>query len=299
MPDLTRDPGGSPPAKIRVDHPMLRADPARAAAFADLELNPVGNYREWARRWNWTLARVQRFIIALEREGLISCRRSRWGTMVTPIRRRYGADTEVDGPPDTDPERKQYGADSEPILLGSTTRLKQSLGLGGSGLDEKSPTDNYTAACIETMNEQLSRMFPGEYRPVMFNNDASGKTVDRWKAAGVELEFAIEKIREGCFKFNPSKHGGGNLPGTLAYFQKGVLEAHTTRAQLTIGPLPVVQRGGADKRRQRRIDESDKPSAAAPVSAMIEEAVPVGSGSPKFREAFHQGRQAGAGGRLR
>jgi hypothetical protein len=223
-----------------IDHPLL-SDPDRKKAFLDLVKHPVGNYRVWAARWTWKVPRVQRFLAALERAGLATIERTRWGTTVKPIQSQYAGSPDPAPAADTEPILTQYGADTEPIHLGST-RLKQSLGLG-AGLDE-SNVDNYTAACIETMNEQLSRIFGVKYRPVLYDNRRSGLACDHWKAAGVDLDFAIQEIRKACLKFHPEKHGRGKLPGTLGYFERGVLEAHATRAQMSIPLPPVVQRGG-------------------------------------------------------
>jgi HNH endonuclease len=139
----------------------------------------------------------------------------------------------------------RHTLDTQPDSLGSTAGSK-SLGLG-AGLDEKEPVDNYSAACIETMNEQLTSIFGAHYRRVKYDNKRSNLACDHWKAAGVELAFAIDEIRKACMRFHPEKHGRGRLPGTLGYFERGVLEAHATRSQTQLPLPPVVQRGGASQ----------------------------------------------------
>jgi hypothetical protein len=228
-----------------VDHPVLR-DPSRRKAFAELLAHPIASRKEWATLLGWTESRVQRFLAALEGAELVVLNKSKWGTA---IRARTVPDQKPDGSiplgnvePDPYPIQDRTETDPRPDTLGSTAGSK-SLGLG-AGLDEKEPVDNYSAACIDTMNEQLSRIFGEHYRRVLYDNKRSGLACDHWKSAGVALEFAIEEIRKACLKFNPSHHGRGRLPGTLGYFERGVLEAHATRSQIPIPLPPVVQQGG-------------------------------------------------------
>jgi hypothetical protein len=260
-------------------HPFLKK-PDRLRAYQDLRSRPRGTYREWADRWCWTLPRVFRFLASLEREGLANVRRTRFGTIVelhSADRNKTVTQPELNATPSgvTQPERDHNKTVKEPEHLGS---LGRETGLGPRP-SSSSEVDNYTAACIDTMNEQLGRLHV-EYRPVLYDNQRSGLAVDHWKAAGVELGFAIEEIRKGCVKFNPSKHGRGNFPGTLGYFERGVLNAHAARHQTRISLPPVVQRGGA-------WPESSQGRAE-------EEPVLLGTVLPAFLKAYEEGRQAGA-----
>jgi hypothetical protein len=236
-----------------IDHPVLR-DPSRRSAFAKLLAHPIASRQEWATLLGWTESRVQRFLAALERAGLVVLEKSKWGTAIrartVPERQPDGSISFGNDAPDPYPIQDRTETDPRPITLGCTA-LGKSLGLGAR-LDEKveqqeplqPEADNFTAACIDTMNEQLARIFGEHYRRVKYDNLRSGLACDRWKSAGVELEFAIEEIRKACLKFNPSHHGRGRLPGTLGYFERGVLEAHATRSQIQIPLPPVVQQGG-------------------------------------------------------
>jgi hypothetical protein len=233
------------------DHPFLRK-PDRRRAYEDLLFKPSGTYRSWAERWDWTLPRVHRFLASLEREGLANVRRTRFGTIVELLiadRNKTVTQPELASSTATvtQAERDRDATVREPEPLGSTTGSK-SLGLG-TRLDER--VDNYTAACIETMNTQLSRIFGANYRHVLYDNRRSGEASSKWQAAGVELEFAVDEIRKACLKFHPEKHGHGRLPGTLGYFERGVLDAHAARHQAGLSLPPVVQRGGAPRDAQR------------------------------------------------
>jgi hypothetical protein len=115
----------------------------------------------------------------------------------------------------------------------------------------ESAEEHYAAHCIRAINEGMLANLGPEFRPIMLDNRRSAKAAAALIAAGVELPFAIQEIRKGCLLFNPSKHGGGNPPGTLAYFEKSVLKAHSKRAQVfvpdpTVSPQerPVPARGG-------------------------------------------------------
>lgn len=268
-----------------IDHPFLRKSD-RLRAYQDLLFKPSGTYREWADRWGWTLPRVHRFLASLEREGLANVRRTRFGTTVEL--RSLDRNKTVTQPElahstgtVTQPERDRDATVREPERLGSAGR---ETGLGSRpssrSIDEQNqePADNYTVACIDTMNQQLSRLFGDEYRRVRYTSQKSNETVDRWKVAGIELEFAVEEIRKACLKFNPAKHGGGKLPGQLGYFGQGVLDAHARRNQTGLSLPPVVQRGGAP-RETRRARSQPVPLAAALPTAM---------------EAFMETKQAGA-----
>jgi hypothetical protein len=79
------------------------------------------------------------------------------------------------------------------------------------------------------MNEILGYRFGPEYRPVMHDNRRSAEAAIQFKTVGVPLAFAREELQKNCRLFNPSKHGRGNYPGTLGYFEKGIIKAFFAR----------------------------------------------------------------------
>ena len=112
------------------------------------------------------------------------------------------------------------------------------------------------------MNEQLFARFGEQFKPVRYDNRRSAAAVARLKVAGVPLEFAVEQLRRSCLLFNPSKHGRGNLPGTLGYFERGILKAFAVRGQTEI-TLLAVEPGGEELTRVVRSD-APRPNPAGP-----------------------------------
>lgn len=221
-------------------HPYLRNEDRRKA-FLDLVTCPGGTYRGWADRWNWTLARVQRFIRTLAKEKIATSVRTGWGTLVEI---RYEADTEPIQVSDTNPIRSARTTDTRPIRLGSKTGKQLNLETRTANSNTRSiECDNYTSVLIDTMNEILSHRFGAEYRPVMSDNRRSAEAVIQLRTAGVPLAFAREELQKNCRLFNPSKHGRGNLPGTLGYFEKGIIKAFFARDR---SELLVARNGPSD-----------------------------------------------------
>jgi hypothetical protein len=117
-----------------------------------------------------------------------------------------------------------HEADALAIRLGSKAGEQQNLD-PRSDEPEEVITD-YAGVLIAIMNRALRQRFGDEYKPVMYDNRRSAATVAKLKAAKVPLRFARIELEKHCRLFNPSKHGRGRLPGTLGYFEKGLLRAH-------------------------------------------------------------------------
>lgn len=216
------------------NHPLF-VDSERRKAFEDLVSRPTGNHRSWARKWSWSIGRVQRFISALERCEIADITRTRYGTT---IRFRCEADARFLRSSESRPDQSRSGADAQPMRL---EKNRSTLGLGPRKREllNESAEEHYAANCIHAINEGMLANLGPEFRPIMLDNRRSAKAAAALIAAGVELPFAIQEIRKGCLLFNPSKHGRGNPPGTLAYFEKSLLKAHSKRGQVFI-PRPTV-----------------------------------------------------------
>jgi hypothetical protein len=206
-------------------HPFL-LQPSRQKAFADLANNGTGTYRAWAKRWGWSVSRVQRFISALDRLGIAMVTRTPYGTM---IRVRITADSRIRNASASLSNRNEFDPDSETNHLGSQTRSTTILGPRGVESAEEQTVESYTVACISVINEQLKSRFGPRFSPIRFDNLGSAGAGARLHAAGVELKFAIAKLRKDCADFNPVRQGRGQLPGSLAYFEKSLLKAHANR----------------------------------------------------------------------
>lgn len=208
-----------------LDHPILR-EPERKRAYDILRGSPTGTERAWAKQIGWKRARVQRFIAALVRQRLATATRTRYGTRIEFATRSIA---------DPQPIHSQSIPDPKPIHLdtGEIARLD----LGGSG--EEGSDHGYAVQLIEVMNTELVRLLTG-FKPVRSDNRGSHDAARRIRQAGVPLYRAIEVLRDDCRRFNPSKHGRGEYPHTLAYFQKGVLDRWRAE-QTEITLLSVVR----------------------------------------------------------
>lgn len=205
-------------------HPFL-LDPDRQKAFADLANNATGTYRGWAKRWGWSVSRVQRFISALDHLGIAMVTRTPYGTMV---HFRCAADSHNRNTSTSLSNRNEFEPDSEPNHLGSETRSTTIL---EPRAPEQQIAESYTASCITVINEHLKARFGSRFSPIRMDNRGSAAAGARLLAAGVELGFAIAKIRKDCAAFNPLRHGDGKLPRSLGYFERGLLKAYSNRPQ--------------------------------------------------------------------
>lgn len=217
-------------------HPILR-DPERQRAYEVLKSMPTGTERSWAEALGWNHVRVRRFIAALERQRLVSVTRTRYGTRLD-----FGECSE---------------AEAYPLHTRSTGVAKP------KHLDmlDDDRLDPVATALIEVMNDELTRRFPEWYRPVMSDNKSSQEAGGRIRQAGVPIERAIEILRMDCRKFHPEKHGRGEPPYSLAYFEKGILQRWRAD-QLPLGLLNV-ERPAKSRDRAR----NDKP---APIAEALE-----------------------------
>jgi hypothetical protein len=212
-------------------HPYLR-NAARRTAFLDLVDFPGGTYRGWAKRWDWTVPRVQRFIATLAKQRILSSHRTAWGTLVEV---RCADDTKPIQQRDTTPIHPVHTSDSPPIPLGSKAGKQLNLETRTTNsIARPEDSDNYTTVLIDTMNAILGQHFGDEYRPVMHDNRRSAQAIIRLKTSGVPLEFARKELEKHCRLFNPWKHGRGRLPGTLGYFEKGIIKAFMAREPSTV-----------------------------------------------------------------
>jgi hypothetical protein len=111
------------------------------------------------------------------------------------------------------------------------------------------------------MNGVLADRFGQEYRPVMHDNRASVAAGERLQAAGIDVDFAIAEVRGSCWLFNPSKHGRGELPRSLAYFERGIVKGWGMRAQQQLALLSSTEGGAAAESRKPRANGVPTPIA--------------------------------------
>jgi hypothetical protein len=232
-----------------VNHPYL-VDPAHSQAFAALVANGYGTQRGWARAWGWTLPRVQRFLSALVRYQLAEIVTAPRMTIV----RILPADGQR-GRSDTnryEPIQSVVEVVVDPVVevvvdpptLGTRYLDKQPRYLeAGSG---------FTETLINCMNAVLAERFGEAYRPVMHDNRASVAAATRMQTSGIDLAFAVAELRQGCWLFNPSKHGKGELPRSLAYFERGIVKAWGMRAQQQLALLSSAKGGAAAESQKPR-----------------------------------------------
>jgi hypothetical protein len=88
------------------------------------------------------------------------------------------------------------------------------------------------------MNDALLARFKESYRRVLEDNKSSVASAGRLELAGIPVDKAEAHLLVQCRLFNPSKHGKGDLPKSLAYFERGILKAWKNEAQLAI---PLMQ----------------------------------------------------------
>ncbi len=75
---------------------------------------------------------------------------------------------------------------------------------------------------IPVINEELTRLL-GDYRQIRPDNRGSHRAGLQLEAANVDPDWCEQRLRLLCRTFNPSKHGGGQPPCTLAYFAGGLI----------------------------------------------------------------------------
>lgn len=231
----------------------LLSDPDRASAFADLAAHPNGSVRIWADRWGWSLPRVHRFLRALEKAGLAQFERSKEGTAL-----RSGDEVLPVTPTVTPPVTP---LPSRPLDLLDRSR------------EQNGVTPNYTETLIDAMNIELSRIYGSDYRKVKTDQHGSHRAGAAMQAKGIPLDFALERLLADCRTFNPSKHGKGKLPGSVAMFFRGIARAWDRRSQLELGMPPKLQISSSVQ-----IDPPAKKSDPVPLANAIGD----------FRSAYEQ-----------
>lgn len=224
-------------------HAFLQ-DPEHARAYAHLSAVPIGSVRTWAKSLGWSNGKMQRFLGAIRRYRLgdvQSCdRHSVFRPLNSPI------------------NPKGEDANSPPAKVHRFVSVRTDAHrppLGSSGLSTKQPSaagSEYSTALITAMNDALSALFKESYRPVLLDNVSSIETAQLLESAGVPVDRAEAHLLVQCRLFNPSKHGKGDLPRSLAYFKRGIMKAWKNEAQLEI-PLMQLERGDDVPRYQEYI----------------------------------------------
>lgn len=225
-------------------------DRENAHAYAHLLAEPVGTLRSWARALGWSLGRMQRFLANLSRYQLgeiQSCKQHSVFRPLNGISQGFPHPSPI-SPPPVAPTHDVYRGVSGCI----DTHRGASAALGSTGLEGKEPSakadaagSEYSRALIGAMNDALSARFKESYRPVLSDNKSSLAAARRLELAGMPADKAEAHLIVQCRLFNPSKHGKGELPKSLAYFERGTLKAWRTEAQLAI-PLMQLERSVPD-----------------------------------------------------
>jgi hypothetical protein len=227
-------------------HPFLE-DPENARAYAHLLAVPIGSLRTWAKDLNWSAGKLQRFIAALRRYRLGSVESCKHNSVFRPLNGKTPGKTHPPpkNPPPFASDHDVHRSVSDRI---DAHRCASAAPLGSSGLVGKEPSaagSEYSNTLITAMNAALSARFLDGYRPVLIDNKSSIEAAHRLEHAGVPADRAVAHLEIQCRLFNPSKHGKGELPRSLAYFERGILKAWRSEAQLEI-PLMQLERASSD-----------------------------------------------------
>lgn len=227
-------------------HPFL-ADPENARGYAHLLAVPVGTVRKWATSLGWKKGKMQRFLAGLSRYQIGELQSCKTHSVFRPLNAPIHPFTPRVNNPPVAPTHDVYR--SVPGVPG--TDRYASAALGSTGLEGKEPSatatpgSEYSTALITAMNDALSARFMESYRRVLLDNRSSIEAAGRLELAGLPADKAEAHLLTQCRLFNPSKHGKGQLPKSLAYFERGTLKAWKTEAQLTI-PLMQLERSSPD-----------------------------------------------------
>lgn len=219
-------------------HPFLE-DPENDRAFAQLLAVPTGSVRTWAKSLGWSNGKMQRFLASLARYRLGEIQSCQHHSVFRPL--NSGARIEQERERNPAPKQKPERVHRSVSVRTDAHRPP----LGSSGLRTKKPSaagTEYSTALITAMNEALAALFKESYRPVLLDNVSSIDTAQQLELAGVPVERAEAHLLVQCRLFNPSKHGKGDLPRSLAYFKRGIMKAWKNEAQLEI-PLMQLERG--------------------------------------------------------
>lgn len=88
---------------------------------------------------------------------------------------------------------------------------------------EAVPWSSIAVRMIPVMNEEFARLLGDAYREILPDNRGSHRAGHQLEAAHVDPDWCEQRLRLLCRTFNPSKHGGGQAPRTLAYFVGGLI----------------------------------------------------------------------------
>lgn len=229
-------------------------DPENARAYAHLLAVPIGSQRTWATALGWSSGKMQRFLASLSRYRLGEIQSCKHGSVFRPLKAE-------------EPQRVHRGASMRIDV--------HRPALGSTGLVAKEPSAaglKYSTALITTMNDALVARFAEGYRAVLDDNRSSIEAADRLDLAGVPVDRAEEHLLAQCRLFNPSKHGKGELPRSLAYFERGIMKAWKGEAQLKLFPKMDMQVEPAARVQEFKPDIVDRPPAGAEtIAAGVEE----------------------------
>jgi hypothetical protein len=234
-----------------VTHPLLR-DPARKKVFELLIAVPTGTEREWAEAACWSRDKMRRFLSALVQAGIISRSVTPYGSTITVLKR------DSDAAPSPHTARTQTAPQAP--HLGSGSYLV--------GKEPSATATDYSRSLITAMNDALTARFP-EYRRVKLGNKSSLDAAARLELAGVPIASATKHLEDQVRGFNPSTHGNGDLPRSLAYFERGVRKAYEGEAQLTL--LPKLEMQVVPRVPEYRAEIDDQPRAGTETIAAAAE----------------------------
>lgn len=209
-----------------MNHPFL-TDPERRRAFEHLCAVPTGSVRTWAEQLAWSRQKMERFLMSLVRYQLGEVITTPFGSTfrpsATPItafpQKVYSGILPVS---DTSRDASRF----RPGPLGSTgvksTGPSARTRKPGANSVTEVPFSFYASRLIPVMNEEFGRLL-SDYLPVRPDSRGSHKAGHELEAAKVDPDWCEQRLREMCRAFNPSKHGGGEPPRTLAYFERGLI----------------------------------------------------------------------------
>lgn len=229
-------------------HPFLE-DPENARAYAQLLAVPIGSVRTWASSLGWSTGKMQRFLASLRRYRLGEIQSCKHNTVFRPLK------------------NSPINPKGEEVYRRVPVRIDvHRPPLGSSGLRAQKPSaagSEYSTALITAMNDALSARFKESYRPVLVDNHSSIAAAERLELAGVPADKAEAHLLVQCRLFNPSKHGKGELPRSLSYFERGIRKAWKNEAQFEI-PLMQLETGESGPRYQEYVaPATEQPKAKA------------------------------------
>jgi hypothetical protein len=256
--------------------PHVLHDSERQAAFGSLPDEGLVSLRQLSDCWGWSVARVRRFLAALQRAGLIDVETSKYGTRITRHRPAHIGThrhkpahlklVETKGVTGPDP------AHVEPLL--GFTGLKQPPRSNPGSVENskvKSKTLDVTplvaafaAKLIEKLNAaQRDNRRIDDLRKIRPDQNASLAVVEKWVTLGVELQWAIDYVWNQGQVYNP-KPGKPQIK-SLRYFWRGLPKAWGERNQQQLGLIALED--GGQKATAAPPAETESPEDRAAVMA--------------------------------